>query len=198
LVTLAAKVRNDFKKSALKKLRKDGEIPAVVYGSDIKTKSISINKSDFIRAIKEVGRNSIFPLNIDGKIKNVILRDYQNDFITNEILHVDLLQVDNDTEIDTKISVVITGTSIGEKSGGIVHQFLHEIDITAKAKDLPDEIRIDITDFEIGHSVRVEDIKRAYSNCLFKHEDQETIVIVDYVKERTSEEEETETEAVGV
>lgn len=127
MVTLAAKVRNDFKKSALKKLRKDGEIPAVVYGSEINTRSISINRY-FITAIKEVGRNSIFPLKIDGKVKNVILRDYQNEFITNEILHVDLLQVDNDTEIDIKISVVLTGTSIEEKSGRIVHQFLYELD----------------------------------------------------------------------
>ncbi|WP_236939197.1 50S ribosomal protein L25 [Evansella clarkii] len=168
-----------------------------MYGSEINTRSISINRY-FITAIKEVGRNSIFPLKIDGKVKNVILRDYQNEFISNEILHVDLLQVDNDTEIDTKISVVLTGTSIEEKSGGFVHQFLYELDITAKAKDLPDEIRIDITDFEIGRSVRVEDIKREYINCLFKHEDEETIAIVGYVKERTSEEEETETEAIGV
>ena len=50
------------------------------------------------------------------------------------------------------------------------------MDITAKANDIPDNIEIDITDFEIGHTVRVEDIKKDYSNCTINHEDDETIV----------------------
>ncbi|AST90139.1 MULTISPECIES: 50S ribosomal protein L25 [Sutcliffiella] len=195
---LVAQERNNFKRSALKKLRNDGEVPAVVYGSDVKTKSISINKSELLKALKVVGRNGIFPLNLNGKVKNVILRDYQNDSVTREILHVDFLQVEKDTEIDTKVSVILTGTSIGEKSGGTVKQFIHELDVTAKAKDLPDEIQIDITDFDIGRAVKVGDIKKDYSNCTFKHEDQETVAMVDYVKAQTSEEEEAEGEAVGV
>ncbi|WP_342429254.1 50S ribosomal protein L25 [Neobacillus sp. FSL H8-0543] len=185
--TLVAQERKDSKKSTLKTLRNDGEIPAVVYGRDINTESIFINNSDLLKVIKSVGRNGIISLNLNEKSENVILRDYQNDPVTRDLLHVDFLQVDKHTEIDTKVSVFIKGTSNGEKAGGVAKQFLHELDITAKANDIPDSIEIDITNFEIGHTVQVAEIKKDYSNCTFHHEDEETIVMIDYVKLVTEE-----------
>jgi len=197
--TLVAQERTGFKKSTLKKLRSGGKIPAIVYGSDIDTKSISIQNSDLLNVIKNGGRNGIISLNLDGKSKNVILRDYQNDPVKREILHVDFLQVDKHTEITTKVSVILKGTSKGEKSGGIVKQYLHELDITAKANDIPDHIEIDITDFEIGHAVRIAGIKKEYSNCTINHEDEETIAAIDYVKSGTEEDEDiSKAEASGV
>ncbi|MFS0820689.1 50S ribosomal protein L25 [Bacillus sp. 1P02SD] len=197
--TLVAEKRNSTKKSSLKKLRSDGKIPAVVYGSDIQTESIAVNNVDLRKVIKSAGRNGIFALNLDGNSKNVILRDYQHNPVTKDVLHVDFLQVDKDTEIDTKVNVILKGTSNGEKSGGVAKQFLYELDITAKANDLPDFIEIDITEFEIGHSVRVADIKKEYSKCTIKHEDDETIVTIDYIKAQTNEEDEMgEVEVSGV
>ncbi|MCM3768119.1 50S ribosomal protein L25 [Neobacillus niacini] len=189
--TLVAQERNNFKKSSLKKLRNDGKIPGIVYGSDIDTKSISIKNSDLLNVMKGVGRYGIISLNLDGKSKNVILRDYQNDPVKKEILHVDFLQVDQHTELDTKVSVILKGTSKGEKVGGIAKQYLHELDIRAKADDIPNEIEIDITDFEIGHTVRVADIKEDYRNCTINHEDDETIVMIDYVKAEAEDEEDS-------
>ena len=193
--TLVAHERKDFKKASLRKLKNNGEIPAVVYGRDINTKSISINSADLQRVLKAVGRNGIISLNLDGQSTNVILRDYQNKAITKEVLHVDFLQVNQHTEIDTKVSVILKGTSIGERTGGIVKQILHEINITAKANDLPENIEIDITDFEIGRTVRVADLKKKYSNFTINHEDEETIIMVDFGK---STEEEEDISAVEV
>lgn len=195
---LVAEKRKETKKTILKRLRSEGKIPAVVYGRAIHTESILINNTDLRNVIKEVGRNGIFSLNLDGTSKNVILRDYQSNPVTKEIIHVDLLQVDQNTEIDTRVSVILKGTSNGEKVGGVAKQFVHELDITAKANDLPDFIEIDISEFEIGHSVRVADIKKEYSNCTIKHEDDETIVSIDYVKAQTKEEQESEVEVSGV
>jgi len=117
--------------------------------------------------------------------------------VTKDVLHVDFLQVDKHTEIDTKVSVIVKGTSKGEKAGGVAKQFLHELDIIAKANDIPESIEIDITNFEIGHTVKVADIKKDYSNCTIKHEDEETIVLIDYLKAVT-EEETAEVEIAGV
>lgn len=195
---LVAEKRKETKKTILKRLRSEGKIPAVVYGRAIHTESILINNTDLRNVIKAVGRNGIFSLNVDGTSKNVILRDYQSNPVTKEIIHVDLLQVDQNTEIDTRVSVILKGTSNGEKVGGVAKQFVHELDITAKANDLPDFIEIDITEFEIGHSVRVADIKEEYSNCTIKHENDETIVSIDYVKAQANEEEESEVEVSGV
>ncbi|MFJ5717425.1 50S ribosomal protein L25 [Neobacillus sp. NPDC093127] len=186
--TLVVQERKDFKKGSLRKLKNNGEIPAVVYGREINTKSISIKNADLLKVIKAVGRNGIMTLNLDGKSTNVILRDYQNDPVKKEILHIDFLQVNQHTEIDTKVSVILKGTSNGEKAGGIVKQFLHELNITAKANDIPDNIEIDITDFEIGRTVRVADLKKDYNNITINNENEETIIMIDYMK--TTEEEE--------
>ncbi|WP_010097129.1 50S ribosomal protein L25/general stress protein Ctc [Ornithinibacillus scapharcae] len=198
MTTLVAHERNDSTRADLKRLRSNGEIPAVVYGSDIKTVSISINNSDLLKALRKGGRNGIISLELNGKSKDVLLRDYQNDKITRDILHADFLQVNKNTEIDTRVSVVLKGTSKGEKAGGIVNQVLHELDITAKADDIPDTFEIDITKFEIGDTVSVGDLRKEYSNCTIHHEDEETIVLIDYVKTEVKEEEESEVEASGV
>ena len=187
--TLVAQERKDLKKSTLKTLRNGGEIPAIVYGREIDTKSILIKNKELRNVIKDVGRNGIISLNLNGDSKDVILRNYQNNPVTKDILHVDFLQVDNHTEIDTSVSVILKGTSNGEKVGGVAKQFLHELNITAKVNDLPDSIVIDITNFEIGHTVQIADIKNEYSNCTFKHEDEEAIMMVDYVKSITEDEE---------
>ncbi|EKN71471.1 50S ribosomal protein L25/general stress protein Ctc [Neobacillus bataviensis LMG 21833] len=197
--TLVAQERKNFKKSTSKKLRNDGKIPAIVYGNNIDTKSISIKNADLLKVMRDIGRNGILSLSLDGKSKNVMLRDYQNDPVTREILHVDFLQVDKHTEINAKVSVILKGTSKGEKVGGIAKQYLHELDITAKANDIPNDIEIDITDSEIGHAVKVADIKKDYSNCSINHEDDETIVMIDYVKSETEEAEDaSKVEVSGV
>lgn len=194
---LLAQERKNSKKSTLKTLRNDGGIPAIVYGREINTKSILIRNADLRQVLRETGRNGIISLDLDGNSKNVILRDYQSNPITKEILHVDFLQVDKHTEIDTSVNVILKGTSKGEKVGGVAKQFLHELNITAKANDIPDSIEIDITNFEIGHTVQISDIKKDYRNCTFKHEDDEAIMMVDYVKPIT-EEDANQVEVSGV
>lgn len=193
--TLVAEERKNFKKSALRKLRNNGEIPGIVYGRDIETKSISIRNKDLIRVTRSVGRNGIISINLDGKGKNAILRDYQYDPVTKGILHVDFLQVDKHTEIDAKVSVILKGTSKGEKAGGVVHQYLHELDVRATADNLPDTVEIDITEFEIGHSVKIADIKKKYKNCTINHEDEDSIMMVDFVNAEAEEEETNTAEA---
>lgn len=198
LANLVAQERTDVKNFKLKKIRSEGKIPGVVYGNDISTKAIAVARKDLLKTIRDVGRNGILSLELNGASKNVILRDYQRDPVTNTILHVDFMQVSKDTKIDAKVNVVLKGTSAGEKSGGIVKQYLHELDVTAKANNLPDEIEIDITDVKIGRSVKVADIKKQYSDCTINHDDDETIVAVDMIKQKADEEEVTEEETASV
>lgn len=193
--TLVAQKRTDFRKSVLNKLRNSGKIPAVVYGKNIDTESISIGNTDLMKVMRTVGRNGIFTLDLDGEKKDVFLNEYQVHPISGKLLHVGLLQVDKETEIDAKVAVVLKGTSKGEKDGGIVQQILHELDITAKASDIPNEIEIDIADLEIGDTMKVADIKGNYHNLTFHHEDDEAIVTIDFVKMEEDIEEETAEEA---
>src|SRR6476620_1258686 len=197
--TLVAQERKDFKKSALKEMRNKGNVPAVVYGSGINTESIAIRNADLQKVVREVGRNGLISLDLDGKSKSVMVRDYQNDPVTRNILHVDFLQVNKDTEIDAKVNVTLKGTSKGEKLGGMAKQFLHELDITAKVNNIPEDIEIDITNFDIGDTVKIADIKKNYSNCTFNHEDEEAIAMVDFVKAEEEEEvDQSKVEVPGV
>ncbi|MFZ0444112.1 MAG: 50S ribosomal protein L25/general stress protein Ctc [Bacillus sp. (in: firmicutes)] len=194
--TLVAQERKNLKRSTLKEMRNNGNIPAVVYGSGISTESIAIKNADLQKVVREVGRNGLISLDLDGKSKSVMVRDYQNDPVTRDILHVDFLQVNKDTEIDAKVNVTLKGTSKGEKLGGMAKQFLHELDITAKVNNIPEDIEIDITNFDIGDTVKIADIKKSYSNCTFNHEDEEAIAMVDFVKEE--EVDQSQVEVPGV
>ena len=105
------------------------------------------------------------------------------EFIPQSLYHV-LQQCRQNSEIIREKNVLAASYAIAR---GV--QYLHELDITAKANDIPNDIEIDITDFEIGHSVKVADIKEVYSNCTINHENEETIVMIDYVKVETDEDE---------
>jgi len=83
---LKATNRSGSQKSSLTRLRAEGSIPAVIFGNKIESKPISVNSIEFIKTIREVGRNGIISLNVDGKTTDVMLSDYQQDSIKRDIL----------------------------------------------------------------------------------------------------------------
>ena len=87
---LAAEERTEFRKSILNELRKNGYIPAVVYGRNEETKAISVKKGDLMKTVLEVGRNGIIQLELDGSTRPVVLGDYQVNPITNGIFMLTL------------------------------------------------------------------------------------------------------------
>lgn len=173
-----AEERKDFRKSALTKLRKVGDIPAVVYGKHEASKSIAVKGVDLLKIIGEHGRNGIISLKVKGKTQDVILEDYQADPINHKILHADFLQVNMSSEIHAKVHVELLGTSKGIEHGGILQQSLHELNITAKPKDIPEEIEVDITDLDVGHTINIAAIRNKYSHIVMKHDDDEVIASV--------------------
>lgn len=155
---LAAKERTDFKQSTLRKLRENGEIPAVVYGSENKSKAISVSNSDLRQALKQVGRNGIILLDCQGEQFQVMLSEYQKDPVNNEVYHADFLVVDMSEEVQANVRVNLVGKASGVKDGGVLQQSLHELTITAKPGDIPDSINIDVTDIEVNETIYVSDV----------------------------------------
>lgn len=155
---LAAKERTDFKQSTLRKLRENGEIPAVVYGNENKSKAISVNNADLRQALKHVGRNGIILLDCQGEQFQVMLSEYQKDPVNNEVYHADFLVVDMSEEIQADVRVNLVGKARGVKDGGVLQQSLHELTITAKPGDIPDSINIDVTDLEVNETIYVSDV----------------------------------------
>ena len=175
--TLQAKKRTTEKHSNLTKLRNEGEIPGIVYGSKVENTAISLNEANFLKTIREVGRNGVISLDIDGETYNVILNEYDSDPIKRGIVHVDFLAVDLSKAISAPVRVSLVGEAAGVKDGGVMQQALHELTVTAKPNDIPTSIDIDVTDLQVGDTITVGDVK-GYDKIEINHEQEEVIASI--------------------
>ncbi|MED1672542.1 50S ribosomal protein L25 [Pallidibacillus thermolactis] len=175
---LVAEVRKDFKRSVVSQLRKNGYVPAVAYGNKEETTAISLKKGELLKVLRKHGRNAVIDMIIDGEVKKVILGDYQVDRLTQDVIHADFLFVDQKSEIDTNVPVVVEGVAKGTKLGGTLQLVLHDLDITARVTEIPEKITVDVTNLAVGDTVKVADIRDDYQSIKINHEDDETIVSV--------------------
>lgn len=175
--TLLAKERTDFRRSSLTKIREEGNIPAVIYGEKVENLTVSVSAKELIKTIREVGRNGVISLEVDGNTHNVILSDYQSDPIRNEVIHADFLAVDMTAELTVDVSVVLVGEADGEKDGGVIQQTLHEISVTATPNNIPQSIEVNISELQVAETIAISDIKSG-SNYEINNEEDEVIVTI--------------------
>src|SRR5699024_8523230 len=161
-VTLKATTRNDHRKSATKRFREKGFVPAVVYGKDKESKSIAVNSIELVKTVRDEGRNAIISLDIENdKPVDVMLHEYQMDPIKDELVHADFYIVDMSEEMDVEVSLRLEGEPEGAKEGGILQQPLYELQVRAKPGDIPEEISVDVSSLVIGDSISVGDLPTA-------------------------------------
>lgn len=165
---LTSRVRTDFRKSETKKLRREGGIPATVYGKGDEAVSLALQAEDFAHILKAPGgRLSVIDLKIeDEKSKKktstpstVMIQEIQRDPITLRILHVDLHRVRMDVAVHAKVPLVLIGEAPGTKQGGILEHFTRELEITALPDHIPSHINVDVSQLELGHSIHVADVQ---------------------------------------
>ena len=147
---LLAKNRTTEKHSQLTEARIQGSIPAVVYGYKVENTPISVNSAEFLKTMREVGRNGVISLDIEGKKLNVLLHEYQEDSLRREVIHADFLAVDMTVEIEANVRVELSEDSIGVKSGGVLQLLLHELSVTAVPDEIPEVFHLDIPSLNIG------------------------------------------------
>ncbi|WP_080871815.1 50S ribosomal protein L25/general stress protein Ctc [Oceanobacillus timonensis] len=158
-VKLNAQKREDLTKSVTSEIRKSGRIPAVVYGKDKESKTISVDSVDLVKTVRDEGRNAIISLQVEGgNAVDVMLHDYQIDPLKDDVLHADFYIVNMAEEMDVDVSVRLEGESKGEKEGGVLQQPFYEILIRAKPKDIPEEIVVDVSDLDVNDSLSISDL----------------------------------------
>ena len=145
-VLLAVKTREVFGRKT-NRGRKEGLIPAVVYGRDLEPLPVWVNHLDFSRLVKKAGESTMFSLEVDGKNgRNVIIYDIQNDPVTGRIIHLDFFQVRMDEEIETEVELEYVGQSPAvAELGGILVKNMDEIEVKCLPADLPSKIEVDIS-----------------------------------------------------
>lgn len=174
---IQAQERVAKQQSTLKELRNAGEIPAVVYGYKTEATSISINERALINVLRDVGRNGVFKLEVDGKKLNVVLNDYQTDVLKGDITHADLLEIDMSEELEVSVQINLVGESVGEKEGGTVQQPNWELDIKVNPSDIPETFDIDVSELEIGDTIIVADIREKAKYEILNEDDYALVTI---------------------
>ncbi len=148
MVSIKAEKR-EIKGKAVRTLRKQGKIPAVLYGMGEKEILLEILERDFDKLFREAGESTLIELDIGTEKKNVLIHEVAFDPIKDKPLHVDFLQVRMDKPIRAKVPLVFEGESPAVKNlGGILVKVLHELEVEALPKDLPHEIKVDISGLE--------------------------------------------------
>lgn len=152
--------RRDVLGKKVKNLRKEGFLPAVIYGNKKETTPIFLKETEFIKVWKSAGESSILQLEIDGKKENVLIHDIDFDPLKDNPIHADFLAVEMNKPIKVDVRIEFIGESDAVKSGGSLVKVMHELQIEALPKDLPSEIVVDISVLkEMGGSIKIEDIK---------------------------------------
>ena len=170
------------------KLRNSGFIPAVVYGYQVESQSIAVNEKDFTKTLREVGRNGVMKLEVDGKSVNVVLSDYQMNILKGQMIHADFLAINMTEELEVNVVVNVTGNSVGVSEGGMLQQPNRELTITVKPSDIPESIDIDVSSMAIGDNLTVADVRDKIDYAIM-NEDDYTLVTVSAprVEEETEE-----------
>ncbi|MBU1085715.1 MAG: 50S ribosomal protein L25 [Candidatus Beckwithbacteria bacterium] len=148
--------------SKVKKLRKEGLLPANIYGKGIKSLSIKLTAKDFKEVLEKAGETSIVELTVDkeAKTRPVLIQNPQLHPVTDEYLHVDFRQVDLTKKISVQVPVILIGTAPATNKGGILLQLMEEIEVEALPSDLPDKFEININGLEeIGQGITLKEVK---------------------------------------
>ncbi len=162
LVELKTNIRTGTGKGCARALRREGKIPAILYGPDSESLLLSLLVSDFEQVIKEK-RSSQVLLNLviqngDAYTKAAIIKEIQSEPITNNLRHIDFYEIAMDRKIMVKVPVVTTGKSIGVELGGTLQMVRRELEVLCLPMEIPEAIEIDVTEFDIGDSFHVKDI----------------------------------------
>ncbi len=150
-------------KGLARKLRSDGMIPAVIYGSDISPQTVSVRRRELLGVLRaSQSGNIIIDLKVSGddsRTYKVLVKDIQKDPVEGDLLHVDFQQISLTKEIHVNIPLRLTGVAYGVKTmGGILEFVQREVAVACLPTDIKDFIEIDITDLKIGDSVHAGDL----------------------------------------
>lgn len=162
---LAVEVRHGQGKGSSRSLRREGKIPAVMYGGGGDNVSLSLDPNEFRKATHvELQWNTFFQLTLreegkDDYVQPCLIADVQVDPIKRNVVHIDFMRVDPELEVTRKVLVSYIGRSVGVVKGGKLKTFPRSLQVSARPADMPKQVVVDVTNVDEGQSLRVEDIE---------------------------------------
>jgi large subunit ribosomal protein L25 len=157
---LEAQPRQSGNKNDARRMRRDGKIPAVVYGAGKGTLPVSVDPRQVLRILhSEAGHNTIFDLALNGERTKAMIVDWQYEPIKGHLLHIDLKRIAMDRTLRVSVPILLKGEAAGVKQqGGILEQIQREVEVECLPGDIPSHIDADVTRLVFGTVLRVADL----------------------------------------
>jgi large subunit ribosomal protein L25 len=159
--TVEGKIREERGKGPARRTRLTGMVPAVLYGGRGSSVALTVNAKQVAKILRsESGHNTIFSVQVAGSgDENAMVKDWQVDPVTNNLLHVDLMRIAMDVRMRVRVPVHVFGEAQGVKlQGGIFEMVTREVEIECLPGDIPEEFRVDISGMMIGKQLRASDL----------------------------------------
>lgn len=155
--TLNAESRARLGKGESGRLRRRGRIPAVIYGHQ-EPLAVSIDAHEFDTKFHHISESTIIRLAVGGQEREVLIRDFQEDAVGGQVIHVDFYEVDKNRVLRTNVRVELTGAPVGVKEGGLLEHFVHEVEVECLPASLPEKIVLDVNELRLGKSLHVREL----------------------------------------
>ena len=172
---LKAQKRERLGTSASKQARNDNKVPATIFGSDMEAQSVLIDRKEFDELLRELGRNAVFNIDLDGEETQVLIKNIDLSALKPEIYNVELNALTKGQKVTVPVTIVLEG--LEDVKEGVVTQTLNEVEVETDPLDIPTEITLNVSDLVIGDTVVVSDLK-VPENVTVLAEAEETVVVV--------------------
>jgi large subunit ribosomal protein L25 len=162
-LNLSAETRDRAGKGASRALRRDGRVPAVIYGNKQDPEGIHLNARELMKALM-TGHfmNSVIMVDVGGKKVRTLAKDVAFDVVTDQPIHVDFLRIAKNATVTVAVPVSFINEDDApgiKRDGGVLNVVAHEIELTVEASNIPTEIVVDLTGREVGDSIHLSDVK---------------------------------------
>ena len=185
---LEAQPRTPGTKNEARRVRRQGKIPAVVYGAGKEAVPVSVDPRQVTRILSsESGHNTIFDLALNGGERSkAMIVDWQYEPVRGKLLHIDLKRIAMDRRLTVKVPIFLTGEAAGVKQqGGILEQMLREVEVECLPADIPSHIDADVSELVFGKVLRVVDLPHS-GKLRFLSDESQPVAHVTSVKEEVT------------
>lgn len=200
-VTLRAERRTEAGSRPARRMRREGKVPAVVYGRGLDPFSVAVSGQELYAALRtKAGLNAILNVEVDGgDAVLAVAREIQRHPVRGDITHLDLIKVSLDVAIEAEVGLEFIGTPVGVREGGIVETIEATVAVEALPTAIPSSIPLDISELGVGDTLRIVDLPQIDGVNYVDDEDRPlvTVVIPRIIEEEVEEVEEVEGEEVA-
>lgn len=189
-VTLKADTRAQKGKSPANRIRREGKIPAVAYGKTLESTPISVDPAALLKILQgPAGLNTVMKLDLQGQNNLLVMvREVTHHPVTRQFLHADFIQVKLEEDVDVEVPFSVTGKPAGVVAGGVLHQVYRKLPLRTRPNNIPQSLSADITHLELGHVLKVAELKLPEGVKVRFPQDHTIVAIVAPEKDRSAEE----------